>query len=673
VRSDSVNRHWNICCTGHGVWNCGGTVAVIDSIDAAATFELAIEAAPSGIVVSRRDGTIVLVNRELERQFGYARDELIGRSLGMLVPDWLPAGHWAQCEKCAPSPDAGKSELARELTGRRKDGSSMLIEIGLNPVDTADNPMVLASIVDITERRRLERLHRCAVDEQLGFERLVAELSGTFINHPPAEMQDGIREALRRISTAFGVDRSTFHRIGPDGDLRGSVCGAAPDVPPLDAEGAGRDRLPWTMQQLRAGRIVSFATLGQVPSEIDRGEYRASGTRSSFMVPLSVAGRVAGAVRFDSVQAERTWPPELTGRLTVIAGVFGQVLARQRSDEAVRAALAEVERLKDELQAENKSLREAREWVGSTHVVGQSAAVRGVMEQIQQVAATDSTVLLLGETGTGKELFARQIHELGTRRSRPLVTVNCAAIPATLIESELFGREKGAYTGALARQAGRFELADRSTIFLDEIGDLPGEVQVKLLRVLEERQVERLGSPKPISVDARIIAATHQNLEQRIADGAFREDLFYRINVFPIRVPPLRERVEDIPQMVWRFVEEFSNAFGKRIDTIAKESVLALQQYSWPGNVRELRNVVERAMIVATGPRLTITLPLASNAVSRRSPRLVDVEKEHVRSVLEGSRWRIRGAGGAAERLGLKPTTLETRMAKLGLKRPNHL
>jgi formate hydrogenlyase transcriptional activator len=295
-----------------------------------------------------------------------------------------------------------------------------------------------------------------------------------------------------------------------------------------------------------------------------------------------------------------------------------------------------------------------------------------VLERIQQVATTDSTVLLLGETGTGKELFATQIHELGPRRGRPMVRVNCAAIPATLIESELFGREKGAYTGALSRQVGRFELADQSTIFLDEIGDLPPDVQVKLLRVLEERQIERLGSPRPITVDTRIIAATHQDLERRIGEGAFREDLFYRLNVFPIRVPPLRERTEDIPQIVRRFVDEFSTAFGKRIESISKESLAALQQYSWPGNVRELRNVVERAMIVAAGPRLTIPVPHSSNAAARRSTKLVDVEKEHIRGVLDGTGWRIRGPGGAADRLGLKPTTLETRMARLGLKRPGH-
>jgi formate hydrogenlyase transcriptional activator len=637
----------------------GGTVAVIDSIGAAATSELAIDASPSGIVVSRTDGTIVLVNREIERQFGYGREELIGRSLDVLLPDWPGAG---------PPP---RSAPARELCGRRKDGASIPIEIALNPVEAPDLPLVIASIVDITGRRRDECQHRCAVDEQLGFERLVAELSGTFIN-APAAIQDGIRDALGRIAVAFGVDRSTFWRLGADGELHGSVCGTAPGFPPLAIDGPAADRVPWTMRHLRGGRTVSFASVDEIPDDTDRREYRSAGTKSSLLVPLSMGGRACGAVAFDSVTAERAWPAELTRRLIVIAGVFGQVLARQRSEEAVRAALAEVERLRDALQAENKSLREAREWTGSIHVAGQSAAVRRVIEQIQQVAATDSTVLLLGETGTGKELFARQIHELGARRSRPLVTVNCAAIPATLIESELFGREKGAYTGALSRQIGRFELADRSTIFLDEIGDLPADVQVKLLRVLEERQIERLGSPKPIAVDVRIVAATHQNLEQRIAEGAFREDLFYRINVFPIRVPPLRERVEDIPQMVWRFVEEFSNAFGKRIDSIAKESLTALQQYSWPGNVRELRNVVERAMIVATGPRLTVTLPQASNGPARRSPKLIDVEKEHVRAVLESTRWRIRGQGGAAERLGLKPTTLETRMAKLGLRRPSH-
>jgi transcriptional regulator with GAF, ATPase, and Fis domain len=304
-------------------------------------------------------------------------------------------------------------------------------------------------------------------------------------------------------------------------------------------------------------------------------------------------------------------------------------------------------------------------------IIGQSAAIRRVLAQAQQVAATDSTTLLLGETGTGKELIATYIHNLSGRRARAMVRVNCAAIPNSLIESELFGREKGAFTGAFARQIGRFELADRSTIFLDEIGDLPSDVQVKLLRVIEERQIERLGSPRSLPVDVRIVAATHRNLVKNMAAGVFREDLFYRLNVFPIEVPPLRERVEDIPLLVWRFVDEFTRSFGKRVDAIQKESMAALQRYSWPGNIRELRNVVERAMIVATGGELVIEVPAVTAPALRRSTRLIDVEREHVRNVLEMSGWRIRGAGGAADRLGLPPTTLETRMAKLGLRRAN--
>jgi len=312
----------------------------------------------------------------------------------------------------------------------------------------------------------------------------------------------------------------------------------------------------------------------------------------------------------------------------------------------------------------------ANEPPAGDQIVGSGPAIQNVLKQLRLVAPTDSTVVLLGETGTGKELFASYIHELSARGAQPMVRVNCAAIPDTLIESELFGREKGAFTGALAQQVGRFEMADRSTIFLDEIGDLPLDVQMKLLRVLEERQIERLGSPRSINVDVRIIAATHRNLELQIQTGAFREDLFYRLNVFPVHVPPLRERTEDIPYLVWRFVAEFSRAFGKRIDAIPEENLAALQRYPWPGNIRELRNLVERAMILATGNRLTIPVPIPTVPADSKSVALVDIERNHIRSVLESAGWRIRGKLGAAERLGLKPTTLETRMIKLGLQRP---
>jgi transcriptional regulator with GAF, ATPase, and Fis domain len=296
-----------------------------------------------------------------------------------------------------------------------------------------------------------------------------------------------------------------------------------------------------------------------------------------------------------------------------------------------------------------------------------------VIEQLNLVAATDSTVLLLGETGVGKEVLATHLHEMSVRRARQMVRVNCSAIPSTLIESELFGREKGAFTGSLARQIGRFELANHSTIFLDEIGDLPSDVQVKLLRVLEERQIERLGSPQGIKVDVRIVAATHRKLEERIIDGTFREDLFYRLNVFRFEF----RRCAIAPKTFRRSSGCSSTSSRARSASPSSrfrgKDMEALQQYSWPGNIRELRNVVERAMIIATGKRLNIPLPSRSEGtgpVAKRSLKMADVEKDHVRSVLETTGWRIRGIGGAAELLGLQPTTLETRMIKLGLSRP---
>jgi transcriptional regulator with GAF, ATPase, and Fis domain len=557
------------------------------------------------------------------------------------------------------------------VQGRKKGGGQIDVELSLSPLPTADGVVMLASMVDLTERRHSERADAASLEEQLEFERSIAELSGKFINVPVDQIASTIREGLGRIGAQLRIDRSALCKFTPDGTLTAMIAWEAPGIRGLDDGMADGRQFPWGLSRIAAGEVIHYSSLDEIPSDADRESFRSLG-ETAVILPLSVGGQVKGAVCFASM-IERTWVAAALHRLTVVATVFAQVVARQEREEAARTAAGEAQRLKDQLQVENVYLRqEARERLGLTRIVGQSAAVRRVLDQIQQVASTDSTVLLLGETGTGKELFATQIHELGTRRHRSMVRVNCAAIPPTLIESELFGREKGAFTGALARQIGRFEMADHSAIFLDEIGDLPLDVQVKLLRVLEERTIERLGSPQPIRIDVRIIAATHRDLERRVAEGAFREDLYYRLNVFPIPVPPLRERAEDIPLLVWRFVEEFSKTFGRRIDSIDKQTFAALAQYSWPGNIRELRNVVERAMIVATGHKLAITPPHSSPAATRRSPKLIDVEKEHIRAVLEATAWRIRGAGGAADRLGLKPTTLETRMAKLGLKRPGH-
>ena len=334
------------------------------------------------------------------------------------------------------------------------------------------------------------------------------------------------------------------------------------------------------------------------------------------------------------------------------------------------ANIAQGKHVRDRLTIENLELRrEVRRLGPRRDVVAESQAITRVLEQLETVAATDATVLLLGETGTGKEVFAQAIHGLSERRTRPMVTVNCAAIPSALIESELFGRERGAYTGALARQAGRFELAHQSTIFLDEIGELPLEAQGKLLRVLQERVVERLGGGHPVKVDVRIIAATNRHLESAVQERGFREDLFYRLNVFPIVIPPLRERLDDLPALVWTFVDECAHSCHKQIDSIDKDSMAALRRYHWPGNVRELRNVIERAVIVAKGPRLTVEVPPAQPA-EPTSTRLADFEAEQIRKVMDSVGWRVRGTGGAAELLGIKPNTLDSRMAKLGIVRP---
>jgi formate hydrogenlyase transcriptional activator len=366
----------------------------------------------------------------------------------------------------------------------------------------------------------------------------------------------------------------------------------------------------------------------------------------------------------------------MRGEAPRLLGVTIDLSERRLSEEQLRAALAENQRLQSALKAENVFLRqEVERGVRMASITGESAAVRQVLQQAERVAVTGSTVLLLGETGTGKERFAAFIHGQSPRRDHLMVRVNCAAIPATLMESELFGREKGAYTGALSRQVGRFELAHGSTIFLDEIGDLPAEVQVKLLRVLQERQIERLGSPTPINVDVRIIAATHQNLEEAVQAGRFREDLYYRLNVFPIRIPPLRERRDDIAPLAREIIAELEKTMGRHFEYVSKASMESLTRYDWPGNVRELRNVLERAMILGSGPTLSVALPSAPAGPAAAAPvaggdGIADVERQHILTVLEKTGWRIRGEAGAAKSLGLKPTTLEHRMVKLGITRP---
>ncbi len=348
----------------------------------------------------------------------------------------------------------------------------------------------------------------------------------------------------------------------------------------------------------------------------------------------------------------------------------------KRAQEDLKQALAEIAQLKDRLEAENLYLHEElKDSHDFTEIVGTSPALRTMFRQLEQVAPTDATVLILGETGTGKELVARAIHNRSRRGEHTLVRVNCASLPATLIESELFGHEKGAFTGALTQRIGRFELADQGTIFLDEIGELPLELQAKLLRVIQEGEFERLGSSQTKKIDVRLIAATNRNLEQAVAEEKFRADLYYRLKVFPIVVPPLRDRLEDIPLLVWYFIAKSQGRLGKNIKTVPKKVIGTLMNYAWPGNVRELENVVERAIIMSSGTALALDEPLENSipVSGRATPReesLAEAERAHIMRVLESCDWKVKGTGNAADRLGLHPNTLRYRIQKLGIKPP---
>jgi PAS domain S-box-containing protein len=349
-------------------------------------------------------------------------------------------------------------------------------------------------------------------------------------------------------------------------------------------------------------------------------------------------------------------------------GIALDITDRKRLEEELQNRLHEITELKKQLERENLYLREEFRTLNEySEIVGRSAAIQKVFKQIEQVAATDSHVLITGETGTGKELVARAIHAASRRKDRVMVKVNCATLPSTLIESELFGREKGAYTGALTGQLGRFELADGGTIFLDEIGELSLDLQVKLLRVLQEGEFERLGGPRTIRVNVRVIAATNQNLEEAARKGEFRKDLYYRLNVFPIEVPPLRERTGDIPLLVWEFIDQFSQRMGKCIKSIPQKTMDHLINYSWPGNIRELRNTIERAMILSPGDRLELQIP--DEPGMAETPMLPFKEAEHhlILEALRKAGGHIKGPRGAAALLGLKPSTLYTKMHKLGI------
>ncbi|MEM7586866.1 MAG: sigma 54-interacting transcriptional regulator, partial [Acidobacteriota bacterium] len=450
---------------------------------------------------------------------------------------------------------------------------------------------------------------------------------------------------------------------------------------PMTAEGAQAvEALPPALSELiRRGEAVHFSSVLELQPAA-REQVAKSGLKSNLTLPLAVGDDVVGALAFGLFRREQSWDDHLVGRLKLVANLFGSVLSRQRYD-------AEVRELTAQLRSENQYLRDE---IASTHgfreIVGQSPPLEGALYKVEQVAPTDAPVLILGETGTGKELFARAVHDHSPRRQRSLVKVNCAALPATLIESELFGHVKGAFTGATAAKAGRFELADGGTLFLDEIGEMELDLQAKLLRVLQEGEFEPVGSGHTRKVDVRVIAATNRDFEQAMAEGRFRSDLYYRLSVFPIVLPSLRERPGDVQLLVQHFVERGNQRLGRRVSRVPQRAIEALEAHDWPGNVRELQNVVDRALILSPGETLELDAsflggeirsePVVSEPAEPAAEEvalhsLAEAERRHIRGVLEARGWRINGPDNAAEILGLHPSTLRHRLKKLGITRPD--
>ena len=619
------------------------------------------------MVACDSDGRIIELNSRCLQIFGYERDELIGKTIEKLIPARFRSSHQDQREGFLTAPSSRAMRTGRDIWGLRKDGSEVPVEVSLSTVEPNGLKLALASIRDRSERLLTVQ----EIQNQAEFERTISGVSATLINLPPDRVDGEISNGLKTLTEALGGDRASIGFVDAGtGDIlitHNWTRAGFTEFPKKTLEST----LPWLAQQIKMGETVIAPNDFPPEASVEKGHMESTGLKSSLVVPLRAGGKVVGAMSCSCFRERQQWDAAKISRFQAMADTFANALMRKHADEKLQSAYAEIQRLKEQVDQENTYLRqEIKLEYSHKIVVGESAAMRAVLKKAEQVAHTDSTVLVLGETGTGKELVARTIHEMSGRNKRAMVKTNCAALPGTLIESELFGREKGAYTGALAREIGRFELADQSTIFLDEIGELPPEVQSKLLRVLQEGEFERLGSSKTIKVNVRVIAATSRDLPAMVKEGKFRPDLFYRLNVFPIVVPPLRERVEDLPALVWHILEEIAARMGRKIDSVHARTMQKLQRYAWPGNLRELRNVIERNLILSAGPVFRAEIPELEDEFDSTMRRLGEVESEHLKKVLRVTNWRIRGKGGAAEIIGLKPTTLEARMKKLGIRRP---
>jgi formate hydrogenlyase transcriptional activator len=639
--------------------------------DAEAWFRTIFEHSNDAILVVHPDADAILdANPRACRMLGYSREELLGLRISNVHP-----AEMAEFRAFARAVVETGSGWTNELACLTRSGTVLPAEISASVIQRDGRPCVVAMVRDISDRKRAE----AALEKyRESLERLVAERTAelrrseqrqrALLGVSNAVVANLDRQALfeavaRAVKEVIAFDRASLTLYDPGRDVLTVYALAGASVTRAFPVGTELPRVGARLQTMLDERrpIVCRDLREEQPSPFEELLLR-EGLRSCVAAPLVAKGKVLGLLNAGSEAPDRYSADDAT----FLGEIAGQIAT------AVDNMLAyeEIARLKAQLERENVYLQEEIK-TNFEHIVGQGQAMRRVLKAVETVAPTDACVLILGETGTGKELVARAVHDLSARRRKALVKVNCAAIPVGLFESELFGHEKGAFTGALARRIGRFELADGGTIFLDEIGELPLDLQAKLLRVLQEGEFERVGGPT-IRTDVRVIAATNRDLEKAMAEGRFRVDLFYRLNVFPIQIPPLRERPEDIPLLVRHFVAKYGRKLGKAIDTISEPAMQRLGTYRWPGNARELENVIERAVIMSSGPRLDLGDGLAAPAAvprEARVPTLEELERDHIVAVLESTGWRVSGPRGTARILGLKPTTLEARMKKLGIKR----
>ena len=509
---------------------------------------------------------------------------------------------------------------------------------------------------------------------------LIAGLSSDLCAMGNPDLAPIIETALAHAAEAVGADAGTFVLDG-DATGDGKTYRWANSDAAMTAEQAGAD-MSWLWDRLPSDSapVVLNRIPGDLPSAALTPDVldllRRMPVQSAVIVPVTIAGERACVLAIEA-REPRTWPAALVTRLRLLAEVLANALYRHRQETAIHDMQSQLTRSGPDADTAEPPPPQDDDAHGPpllatfSDIVGESGTLRAALKRVQEVGPTKSTVLLLGETGTGKELFARAIHARSLRRANAFVVINCAALPPSLIESELFGHTRGAFTGAIATRQGRFELAHRGTLFLDEIGDLPLDLQTKLLRVLQEGTFERLGSSQQQKVDVRVIAATHRDLHRMITEGTFREDLYYRLSVFPIRLPPLRERREDIPALIWSIIRKRERATHRSIRRVPDAVMEYLKRRNWPGNVRELENVIERALIHTTGDTLMLledTIDV-DTAPADDPTSLSSVERTHIQQVLRACGWRINGSGNAAERLGIHPNTLRFRMKKLGIVR----